>query len=306
MLPVMPDVAERVEQRVVRAGQVEVGGRPGERPLVMIGSIFYAGHRIIQDETRGHFDKDAARKLLDREAELSATCALPRVIDVVGSTAEALIGYLEFVAAHTKSPLLVDSPVPEARMAAVRHFAGSEVAPRLIYNSLDENSGPGELECLAAAGVKNAVVLAFSNSAVRPVDKVGLLEKKLLPMARQAGVEGMLIDTSVVDLPSTAWSALAIQEVKGTLGLPAGCAPANAIYTWKRRVGWETPAFEACVASVYTNLIAHGADFVFYGPIGIARWAYPACAVADGLRTYAGRLAGVRPKAVENPLRKVL
>ena len=60
------------QQREFQIGSVRVGGQPGSRPTVLIGSIFYHGHKIIIDEDRGRFDRD--------EAEQRIRCAGPAII----------------------------------------------------------------------------------------------------------------------------------------------------------------------------------------------------------------------------------
>ena len=49
-------------QRIVEVGGVKIGGNPGERPPVLIGTIFYNGHKIILDEHKGEFDRGEAEK----------------------------------------------------------------------------------------------------------------------------------------------------------------------------------------------------------------------------------------------------
>ena len=52
-------------QRVYRIGDIEIGGHPGQRPTVMVGSIFFQKHRIVSDPRKGTFDEDKARALLE-------------------------------------------------------------------------------------------------------------------------------------------------------------------------------------------------------------------------------------------------
>ena len=51
-------------QKTVEIGGVCVGGLPGARPVVLIGTIFYHGHNIIVDENRGEFGRG---RVLDNE-----------------------------------------------------------------------------------------------------------------------------------------------------------------------------------------------------------------------------------------------
>ena len=41
------------DQSVFDIGGVKIGGQPGENPTVMIGSIFYKGDKLVQDERKG-------------------------------------------------------------------------------------------------------------------------------------------------------------------------------------------------------------------------------------------------------------
>ncbi len=293
------------QQKVCRIGNVELGGQPGERPTVLIGSIFFGGHAIVSDRQKGLFDQARARTLLEREAVAAAETGNPRIVDVIGDTGEALIRYLEFVASCCDAPLLVDSPNPQARLEAVRHFCGSDLADRLIYNSLDEHCTDEELATLRECRVGSAVLLALSNRAVRPADRLSLLRDRLLPAAERAGIENILVDTGVLDIPSVGWTAEGIRLVKEELGYPAGCAPSNAIYMWSKLRAKGTPAFEAAASVVLSMTQAHGGDFVFYGPIRNAPWAYPAVATMDAMVAHVAKLNRVRPVVETHPLFRI-
>ena len=41
------------EQVVLDIAGVKLGGQPGEYPTVLAGTIFYGGHKIIEDEKAG-------------------------------------------------------------------------------------------------------------------------------------------------------------------------------------------------------------------------------------------------------------
>jgi tetrahydromethanopterin S-methyltransferase subunit H len=293
------------EQQVLDMGGVKIGGQPGELPTVLIGSIFFAGHRIVSDPVKGIFDQNRAKQLLDSGAELSADTGNPCFIDVVADTSEALIKYMEFVAGNTDSPILVDSPSQQVRMEAVRYFKGSEVIERLIYNAIAEDYTEDEIDCLRECGIRNAIILAFSAKALKPTAKIKMLEEVLLPAAQSAGIENVIVDTGVLDVVGVSWAAASIRNVKEKLGLPAGCAPANSIYSWKKMKARGTPAFEAAASSILALVKSQGADFVFYGSINNASWVYPCMATADALMAYAGRFNNVSPSIREHPLYKI-
>ena len=293
------------EQKVYNIGGVEIGGQPGERPAVLIGSIFYAGHGIVDNPGKGSFNKEKAKALLERERELSIEYGNPYMVDVIGDTSEALISYIEFVAANSPAPILIDSPSQKVRIEVVRYFAGSEVIARLVYNAIAEDHTDDELSTLKECGIKSAVVLAFSAKAIRPADKIKLLRDDLLPAARSASIEELIIDTGVLDMPGVSWSAIAIHEVKECMGYPTGCAPANALYTWDTMRAKDTTAFRCAASAALSLTKTHGADFILYGPMSNAPWVYPAVATTDALVAYGGRLFGIRPATSEHPMFKV-
>jgi len=296
------------EQRVFDIGGVMVGGQPGEYPTVMVGSIFFAGHRIVRDASKGEFDAGAAAALLEAQSAAAEATNLPYFVDVIGDTPKALIRYLEFVAARTDAPLLVDSPSQAVRLEALRHFAGSEVMPRLIYNAIADDYTEDEIDTLRECSVQHAVVLAFNTRNIRPGSRVSFLTETLLPVAARAGIDNILVDTGVLDIASLSPAALTIREVKDKLGYPSGCAPANALYTWRQGTGrsWDENAYRAVAASIMTTLVGSGANFIFYGSLALAPWLYPAVATADALNAYAGRFTGHRPKVTRHPLHKML
>jgi tetrahydromethanopterin S-methyltransferase subunit H len=291
-------------QKVYNIAGVEIGGQPGERPTVLISSIFFAGHRIVHDPLKGLFNRKKAANLLQQEAELSIKYGNPRIVDVIGDTKEALVNYIEFVAEQTSSPILIDSPSQKVRIETVRHFANSELMSRLIYNTIAEDHTVEEIKCLSECGVKSAIILAFSTKAMKPKAKLKLLQEDLFIAAESAGIENILIDTGVLDVPSVSWASATIREIKENLGYPAGCAPANAIYSWEKIKSTDTPLSQVA-APILAMTQSQGADFILYGPIKSASWVYPTVATMDALVAYGGRLNGVRPVTKEHPLYKI-
>ncbi|MDD4262602.1 MAG: hypothetical protein PHS89_10520 [Syntrophaceticus schinkii] len=308
-----------LSQKVIDIAGVKIGGQPGEWPTVMCGSIFYGGHKIVSDASEGIFDKGAARELLQREEELAEQFGMQRLPDIIGDTTAALIKYVDFVLQYVDGPILVDSASVRTLLETFQRYSGSEVMDRLVYSPIDGHHKNEHFEMIKKLGIKNALLLAFSPEAIMPMQKFELLLGKdwesdlnegtvkdgLLGRAMASGIENVLVDVGVIDLQGTAWSALGINQVKKLQGLPAGCAPANALFSWQRKHKERllSPAqVSATGTAVYASTIYWGADFVLYGPMRCAEWAYPACAVNDALMAYGARLSGIRPKEKSHPL----
>lgn len=299
------------EQHVYDINGVKVGGQPGQYPTVLIGSIFYRGHKIVKDEMKGIFDEDAAKALLDREAELSAETGNPFILDVLGESVEALLKYVEFVMKNSQAPFLLDSISPAVRIGALKELGKDpEVRKRLIYNSIEEHYTEEELAVIKDSGIKTAVILAFSNKALKPKARIKLLkgdgEKEgLIDAAKRAGIEQFLVDPGVLDVPSASWTSEAIHVVNQEFGYPGGCAPSNAVYLWKKMRSKGTPFFEVAGAAVFTYPVTQGASFILYGPMINAPWVYRAMATTDAMMGYNNKLSGVKFGTQEHPLLKI-
>lgn len=290
---------------------VTVGGQPGEYPTVLIGSIFYSGHKIVKDHLKGEFEEDEAETLINRTEELSDKVGNPHMLDVVGSNAEALIKYIDFIADVTDQPFLIDGPSSSVRIPAAKHVAEVGLMDRAVYNSIDEHTGVEEIKALKEIGVKSSMLLAFSMKKIWPEGRIDVLKgyegkEGLVELAHQAGITNLLVDTAVLDLASVGLAAKAVYLVKSELGLPAGCGPCNASTTWtKGKEKYGDMAYQACDSAVDAVIQLNGGDFILYGPIREAERVFPVCGLVDALIAYTNKRYGVSPKVKNHPVYKV-
>jgi tetrahydromethanopterin S-methyltransferase subunit H len=282
-------MAFKTKQTVACICGVNVGGQIGEYPTCVIPSIFYDGDKIVCDPVKGEFNKLQAETQLNRAEELSDKTGNPLFVDVMGTTSEALIKYVEFISDVTSVPFLVDSVSREAKLKAVTEIGKIGLIKRVIYNSINFLSTPQELNALNDLGVKSAVVLAFDPKAPFSSRETVLLANSkqpgLLKTADAAGIKNILVDTAVLQVPSIGDAGKAIHSIKEKFGLPAGCAPANAISTWKKLKAGEfgPEARKVCLgaSTLFTQMM--GANFVISGPIDYVDAVFPACAMADAI-----------------------
>ena len=78
------------EQKVCQIGNVNIGGQPGENPIVMVGSVFYAKHPALLDEKTGKFDKKIVENEINEFIEIIEDCGMQAIVDVVGSYPDTL------------------------------------------------------------------------------------------------------------------------------------------------------------------------------------------------------------------------
>ncbi|MEM2311086.1 MAG: tetrahydromethanopterin S-methyltransferase subunit H [Candidatus Methanomethylicia archaeon] len=266
----------KTPQKVFEIGGIKVGGQPGENPTVLIGSIFYHGHRIVLNEKTGEFNREKAEKLIKLKEEFIGKTGIPGMLDVIASTKEAMCKFIEFSVNTTNMPILIDSPSAEVKIAGVKYAKEIGIEDKIVYNSLIPESKEVEFKAIMEYGIKSAILLAYKSGVMSSKMRMEAL-KELLKKAEDAGVTKPLLDTFVIDIPSLSIACKTIIDLKGELGYPCGCGAHNAITTWiglKKFMGVE--AVKPCDIAVNIMPIILGADFVIYGPIENCKYIYPA------------------------------
>ncbi|MHA1805739.1 MAG: hypothetical protein ACTSU4_14580, partial [Promethearchaeota archaeon] len=254
------------EQKTITIGSVQVGGQPGENPIVLIGSVFYANHEALLNEKTGEINKHLAEQELNDFITIIDDTGMQAIIDIVGAYPEALIKECEFVADMVDCPFLVDGLNDDIRIPAMEGLKEKGLLNRAILNSLEESITTENLNRLKEIGVKNAILLTFGSKYIYPKQKLDLLINVLIPKAEQAGIENYLVDTAVLDLPSISINFETARLVKQELGIPVGFAPANVIYAWEFIKKYGDISRCGAIASLMTYCADAGSDFILFGP----------------------------------------
>jgi len=294
----------KAEQKIFQIGKVNVGGVPGERPTVLIGSIFYHGDKIVQDEMAGIFNKKAAEDLIKLQEEFSDRTGNPCMIDLVGASPEAMKKELEFVVDVTDTPILIDSPDMNVRLEGLRYAEEVGVINQIVYNSIMPETKPEELQEIKESNLESAILLAYNPTDFTSEGRIRTL-KSLLITAKEAGIKKPLLDACVLDVPTLGMACKTLFRVKGETGYPVGAGTHNAIGTWrglKKKMGKQ--AVMPCSVAAAIMALAVGADFVLYGPIGDAQYFFPAAAMVDAAYGQLIIEGGKRPSA-SHPLFKI-
>ncbi|MHA1490426.1 MAG: hypothetical protein ACTSRI_12325 [Promethearchaeota archaeon] len=274
------------EQKIVKIGNVKMGGQPGENPIVMIGTVFYKNHPALLDEKSGKFDKKIIEQELNDFTSIIEETGMQAIIDIVGAYSEPLIKECAYVADQVECPFLVDGLNDDSRIPAMEGLKEIGLLDRAILNSIDDNTNDENLNKLNEIGVKNAVLLTFGTKYIFPEKKVILLEEKLIPSAQKANIENIIVDTAVLDLPSISINVETTRLVKNKLGLPTGFAPANAIYGWNFVKKYGESSRCGAIASLMAYCADAGSDFILFGPIKFAKCVVPSIALICGINSY--------------------
>jgi len=229
-----------VEQKIYKIGNIEIGGQPGQLPTALFGNLFYKGMPEVTDHKEGRFDKERVESWIRIAEELSRETSVPHIMDVTALYPKAMEKYVRFVAERTENPISINGANSETRIAGLKTAKELGLEDRVIFNGIMPETSEKELEAVKECGVTAAILIASNEYDFSPDGRISALkgseyQPSLLEMAERAGVENMLVDTVVYDVPSIAYAAEAVKQVKETFGFPAGCSPANATFEWRRR-----------------------------------------------------------------------
>ncbi len=293
------------DQSVVNVAGVKIGGQPGENPTTLCGTIFYQGHKIVEDEDRGQFDDLAAGDLIARQTALSEETGNPAVLHLYAKTPEAFGRYLNFVEGIWSGPIILDSADPETRIGIADLVSEIGYADRCIYNSVNLGMTDREEEALACSEIDSAILLAYNpadssvEGTIRALEKGGAgRDAGLIEISRGLGMTSLLIDPGVVPLGDGAGRSLRSTVLaKARFGLPTGSGIHNAVSSWRWLRSKEKGARDACDAASAGLEILAGGDYVLYGPIERAGEAFPVAAMTDILVSEAAKDLEVWPAA---------
>ena len=285
----------KVPQKKFLISGVSFGGSPGERPTVMVGSIFYAKHKIVKDITKGEFDKAEAEKQVNLQKELSDKTGLPSALDVIASTPQSMERFLRFSADVFDGPLFMDGSTDDVRAAGAELASQWGLSNRIIYNSVTPDSKESELDKIRATNTENCVILAYVSTSFTSHGRIKAVNE-LIPKLEQRGVTRTLIDTCVIDVPSLGSASRALFEIKQSLGLPVGNGSHNAISTWRgreKKFGFESKRPAVAAAAAITAAV--GGDYCLYGPLHTAPDVFPVVAMVNAAQEQLGLEDGEKP-----------
>ena len=305
------------EQYIYDVGGVKIGGVPGENPTVLVGTIFYAGDKVVSDPKKGTFDKDAAAMLLSTQDEMTDITGNPSLVQIFAESSKAMQSYIDFVAGSSDSTFLIDSTDPSVRIAGLHHSEEVGLIDKAVYNSINLSITPEEMKDLESLQHETAIILAFnpqdpSIAGRRTILEDGALniEKGLLELSRDLGVTKPLVDTATTAMGAGAGPAAAFTLVAKTLyGHPVGSGIHNAPSSWawlRKHKKQNAEAFRFC--DISSNLIIQmmGADFILYGPIKNAELVFPVVAMADVFSAETASIEFGVDSVEQHPFKKLL
>ena len=295
------------EQKVCQIGPWKVGGQPGDNPPLLIGSMFHKGDRILAKRKAGEFDREKATSYIKRQEELSEQTGIPAITAMVANSADEMKRYVDFFVGISDKPFAVDMWKQDRRIEAVKYLSKQGLMDRLVYNSITpwDKDIPGQVETLKELGVKHVVVQVYDENDPTPQGRANSY-RKMMGLIGEDVFETILVDTSVINLPATSFSAMANRIIKEEFGVPCGLASSNGTFIWKEaREMWGSEGFSAMNVAGHALASMFWCDLIFYGPQVTAPRVFPAVvSAALMLATFVYNETGKLPANPAHPLYK--
>jgi tetrahydromethanopterin S-methyltransferase subunit H len=264
--------------------------------------------REVSDHKLGVFDKKRVRVYLESVKKISEQTGNPYTVDIMATTPEAMTKYIEFISGELgRLPFLFDAIDPKTRIVAAQLTRSIGLEGRAVWNSLSLNSTEDEFRAITENGITNVISQAFDRRDPSPKGSLACLTSKgLLNKIKDTMAKNVIIDVPVFDVASMGASSEALSLVRSELGLPAGCAPANATYQWReKRTDLLRSNFGACHAAACAIMQFSGANYIMMGPIRGAKRIFKVSAMTDAMIAYTAMAKGVKPLSKTHPIYKI-
>ncbi|MCK4717299.1 MAG: tetrahydromethanopterin S-methyltransferase subunit H, partial [Thermoplasmata archaeon] len=165
---------------------------------------------------------------------------------------------------------------------------------RVLYNSMNLGITEEEKEAIRSHPPKAAIVLGYNPRDLSTDGRMGILghgsgmvEGGLIEMALECGIENLLLDTAATPFDHKAAETLrSIPAMKNRWGYPVGCSIHNTVESWlwlKKRRKENRELYNICDIGSNGLTIVLGADYMVYGPVSNAPFAFPFVGMVDKL-----------------------
>ncbi|MEE9231020.1 MAG: tetrahydromethanopterin S-methyltransferase [Acidobacteriota bacterium] len=296
-------------QKVMKIGEIEIGGQPGERPPVLFANMFQTGHKIVESRKPPRWDKVRALDEIKLVEEMSQETGIPAVLAIVAPSEDEIKAYGEwFLSVNDTMVFQIEAWTEQARRAAARFVKGAGVQERFNYNSITawDSDIPDQVAELRECGIRSVIVQPFDNQDKRASGRIKSL-RQILKQIEPGGFASVLVDSTTMNLPTQGFCFLANRMIKEEFGLPVGNAPVNGSYMWKAcRERWGLPAFQGVDAAMHGIAATMWCDWMHYGPISGTRRVFAAVSAAVAMVTVMAWDEGLElPEAPNHPLNKL-
>ncbi len=294
-----------MDQKVFEVADTKIGGQPGVYPTVVFAGLFF----------KGKVDLKWAEEQLREMYRVSEETSVPAIPDFFLRRKEDVPSILDFIASRVPEdkPFSLDIIEADVKQLALKEAEERGLLDRMIYNSIHIGITEEEEEALSKYTPRMIIIVTFNPRDSSPDGRVEVLEtganlidKGLLRVAEDIGVDEILVDTAAMAPGENSGSAIAaIPVIKEEYGYPTGCAVHNVVEksSWLKKYGDTRRTVDV---SSNISIPLFGGDFLLFGPIELSNLVIPVVAWVDILVSeYTERYFGVKP-VESHPRRRLL
>jgi len=283
------------EQKIIDILDIKIGGQPGLLPTVLFGGLFF----------KGEPDFNKAKKQIQDMFNISNNTGNPAVLDFFIKKEEYIQNIINFIEERVPKnyPFSVDIIEPSLKIKTLEYLDEKNLLSRTIFNSIHVGIKEEERDALKKHTPEMAIIVAFNPKDKSPDGKIEVLQnganltdKGLLDIAKEIGIEKLLIDTAAMAPGDNSGASIAaIPVIKEEYGLPTGCAIHNVVEKSIWLKDFESVR-KVVDASSNINIPLFGGDFAIIGPIENSDMVYPIIAWQDILISeYTEEYFGITP-----------
>ncbi len=254
-------------------GSIKLGKGNFNLSPVLIGTIFYQGESILNRDNPKNFNKEKAKKRINKQKILAKKYNIPDLIEISAVKPEEMVNYLEFYLDNFGPPFVLGGTY-DARIAGIEYLGERGIKPdEYIYNTISNLKNKKELELLKKSKISSVVVLILGSQNMTSTQRYGYLTKKNQPNnisiikgLNKIGIEKIWIDGGVINLESLGHILEFQQLISTSLILPVGTAPNLFLYKYsspKLNIKFHTKYRRASIMFIATWF----SNFIFYGAI---------------------------------------
>jgi len=258
-------------------GKIKLGKGNFDMPPVLIGTIFYQNHSIVDRRNPEVFNVSKAIKRIETQISLSEKYKIPNLVEISATTPKSMINYLEFYLDHFTPPFILGGNF-ESRIAGIEYLTEHGVKPdQFIYNTISNLKNKKEIEIIENYEIKSAVILILGSENMTSTQRYAYLTERNQPNnlniiegLNKIGVEKLWIDGGVVDLESLAHILETQQLISTSLKFPVGTAASLFLFQYsspRLNIKFHTRYRRASIMFI----VAWLSNFIFYGAIEDAK-----------------------------------
>lgn len=258
-------------------GNIKLGYGNVDLPPVLIGTMFYQGQQIMNRDHPEDFNKEKAKKRIEKQKSLAKQYKLPDLIELSADSPEALIKYLEFYLDYFEPPFVLGGTL-DARIKGIEYLNERGIkSDEYIYNTISNLKNKKELDVLQKYKINSAVILIIGNNNMTSTQRYAYITERnapnnvsLIEGLKGIGIKRIWVDGGVIDLESLAHILETQRMISTSLKIPVGTAASLFLFKYsspRLNLKFHTRYRRASIMAIASWF----SNFIFYGAIEDAK-----------------------------------